>query len=91
MRAFSKEIIEKLKSMPDDKKEKVLDGLARLYAVRPYRASEGIKDSVHPETPDETLMVSNSETRDFSSWQGNQGVERRRSPDSVANFRESES
>jgi hypothetical protein len=34
--------------------------------------------SVHPETPDETLLVSNSETRDFSSWQGNQGVARRR-------------
>jgi hypothetical protein len=78
MRAFSKEIIEKLKSMPADKKEKVLDGLARLYAVRPYRASEGIVDCVHPETPNETLLVSNSETRDFSSWQGYQGVERRR-------------
>ncbi len=50
MRAFSKEIIEKLKSMPDDKKEKVLDGLARLYAVRPYRASEGIKDKGPPAT-----------------------------------------
>jgi len=35
-------------------------------------------DSVHPETPDETLLVSNSETRDFSSWQGNRGVARRR-------------
>jgi hypothetical protein len=34
--------------------------------------------SVHPETPDETLLVSNSETRDFSSWQGNQGIARRR-------------
>jgi hypothetical protein len=34
--------------------------------------------SVHPETPDETLLVSNSETRDFSSWQGNRGVARRR-------------
>ncbi|MGD0843021.1 MAG: hypothetical protein ABSA06_01450 [Geobacteraceae bacterium] len=34
--------------------------------------------NVHTETPDETLLVSNSETRDFSSWQGNQGVARRR-------------
>ena len=51
MRAFSKEIIEKLKSMPDDKKEKILDGLARLYAVRPYRASEEIKDKGPPATP----------------------------------------
>jgi hypothetical protein len=29
--------------------------------------------SVHPETPDEKLLVFNSETRIFSSWQGNQG------------------
>ena len=48
MRAFSKEIIEKLKSMPADKKEKVLDGLARLYAVRPYRASEEFIDKGPP-------------------------------------------
>ena len=34
--------------------------------------------SVHPETPDETLLFSNSEKRDFLSWQGNQGVVRRR-------------
>jgi hypothetical protein len=33
---------------------------------------------VHPESPDETLPVSNSETRNFSSWQGNRGVVRRR-------------
>jgi hypothetical protein len=33
--------------------------------------------SVHPETPDETIVVSNSETRDFSFWQGNRGVARR--------------
>ena len=50
MRAFSKEIIEKLKSMPDHKREKVLDGVAKLYAVRPYRASEGIKEKVPPAT-----------------------------------------
>jgi hypothetical protein len=31
---------------------------------------------VHPETPYETLFVSNSETRDFSSWKGNRGVVR---------------
>ena len=48
MRAFSKEIIEKLKSMPNDKKAKVLDGLARLYAVRPYKASDGIKENNPP-------------------------------------------
>ena len=34
--------------------------------------------SFHPETPDVKLLVFNSETRDFSSWQGNQGVARRR-------------
>jgi hypothetical protein len=38
----------------------------------------GILNSVHPETPDETLLVSNSETRDFLSWLGNRGVVRRR-------------
>ena len=42
MRAFSKEIIEKIKSMPDDRREMLVDGLARLYAVRPHRASEDI-------------------------------------------------
>jgi hypothetical protein len=30
--------------MPDEKREQVLDGLARLYAVRPHRASEGFID-----------------------------------------------
>ena len=44
MKAFSKEIINKIKSMPDDKREIVLDGLARLYAVRPHRASEEFKE-----------------------------------------------
>ena len=34
--------------------------------------------SVHPETPDKTLLVSNLERRDFSSWLGNRGVARRR-------------
>jgi hypothetical protein len=34
--------------------------------------------SFHPETPDEKLLVFNSESRIFSSWQGNQGVARRR-------------
>jgi len=34
--------------------------------------------SVHPETPDVTLTVSNSERRHFSSWQGNRGFARRR-------------
>jgi hypothetical protein len=34
--------------------------------------------SFHPETPDAKLLVSNSETRIFSSWQGNQGIARRR-------------
>jgi hypothetical protein len=48
MRAFSKEIIDKIKSMSDDKREKVLEGLAKLYAVRPYRASQGINDNEPP-------------------------------------------
>jgi AraC family transcriptional regulator of adaptative response / DNA-3-methyladenine glycosylase II len=39
---------------------------------------KGILGSVHPETPDETLSVSDLETRDFSSWQENQGIARRR-------------
>ncbi|MGD0843748.1 MAG: hypothetical protein ABSA06_05170 [Geobacteraceae bacterium] len=30
--------------------------------------------SVHPETPDETLLVSNSETRDFSSCREIEGL-----------------
>jgi len=34
--------------------------------------------SFHPETPDVKLVVFNSVTRDFSSWQGNQGGARRR-------------
>jgi hypothetical protein len=34
--------------------------------------------SVHPETPDETIVVSNPEMRDFSSWPGNQEVARSR-------------
>lgn len=46
MRIFSKELIEKIKALPDDKREKVLDGLAKLYAVRPYRASEEFKVNV---------------------------------------------
>lgn len=45
MRAFSKEIIEKIKSMPDDKREMLVDGLAKLYAVRPHRASEDFKEN----------------------------------------------
>jgi hypothetical protein len=32
----------------------------------------------HPESPDVKLLVFNSATRDFSSWQVNQGVARRR-------------
>jgi ADP-heptose:LPS heptosyltransferase len=35
-------------------------------------------DSFHPETPDEKLLVSDSERRDFLSRQGNQGIARRR-------------
>jgi hypothetical protein len=34
--------------------------------------------SFHPETPDEKLLVSDSERRHFSSRQGNQGIARRR-------------
>jgi hypothetical protein len=30
----------------------------------------------HPETPDEKLLVSNSESGDFLSWRGNQGIAR---------------
>jgi hypothetical protein len=32
---------------------------------------------IHPETPDEKQQVSNSESGDFLSWQGNQGIARR--------------
>jgi len=35
-------------------------------------------DGGHPETPDEPLPVSNPETGDFPSWQGNRGVARGR-------------
>jgi hypothetical protein len=35
-------------------------------------------DSVHPESPDEALSVSESERRDFSFRQGDQGIARRR-------------
>jgi hypothetical protein len=38
----------------------------------------GLLKSFHPETPDEKLLVSNSERRYFLSWQGNQGIARRR-------------
>jgi hypothetical protein len=48
MRALSKDIIEKIESMSDDKKDMILDGLAKLYAVRPYRASQGINDNDPP-------------------------------------------
>ena len=50
MRIFSKELIERIKSLPDEKREKDLDGLARLYAVRPYRASEAFKENGPPAT-----------------------------------------
>jgi len=50
MRAFSKEIIEKIKSMPYDRRKQVLEGLAKLYAGRPYRASDGIKENSPPAT-----------------------------------------
>ena len=46
MREFSKEIIEKIKSMPEEKKKQVLEGLAKLYAVRPHRASEEFMEKV---------------------------------------------
>jgi hypothetical protein len=34
--------------------------------------------SFHPETPDEKLFVFYSETSNFLSWPGNQGIVRRR-------------
>src|SRR6266568_6509250 len=34
--------------------------------------------SFHPETPDVKVAVSDLERRDFLSWQGNQGIARRR-------------
>ncbi len=37
-----------------------------------------IISSCHPETPDEQLLVSVAESGDFFSWQGNQGITRRR-------------
>ncbi len=36
--------------------------------------------SFRPETPGEKLLVSDSESGDFFSWQGNQDVARRRTP-----------
>jgi hypothetical protein len=45
MRAFSKEIIEKIKSLPDDERAKVVDGLIKLYSVRAHRASEDFKEN----------------------------------------------
>ena len=50
---------------------------ATKYGILIEHAME-LLTSVHPETPDETLLVSNLGTRDFSSWQGNRGVARRR-------------
>ena len=38
----------------------------------------GMLISFHPETPDEKQLVSDSERKDFLSWQGNQGIARRR-------------
>jgi hypothetical protein len=43
MRIFSKELIEKIKSLPEEKRKKVLDGLVSLYATRLHRASEDLQ------------------------------------------------
>jgi len=56
MKAFSKEIVEKIKSMPDDRKKQVLEGLAKLDSIRPYRASEEFMDNSPPVT--EVAIVS---------------------------------
>jgi hypothetical protein len=37
-----------------------------------------VESGVHPKRPDETQSVSYSERRDLLSWQGNQGLARRR-------------
>jgi hypothetical protein len=42
------------------------------------RADPAFAASSHPETPDEKLLVSDSESGDLLSWQGNQGIARRR-------------
>jgi hypothetical protein len=41
-------------------------------------AKQKCLDSLHTETPGATILVSNSEASYFLSWQGNQGVSRRR-------------
>jgi len=40
---LDKETAEKLKKLPIDERKKVLDGLAALLAVRPYRYSEELR------------------------------------------------
>ncbi|SPF46262.1 hypothetical protein SBDP1_590039 [Syntrophobacter sp. SbD1] len=59
----------------DDKAEE-----AANFYVAVFSARDGNSKiiSVHPETPDVTLTVSNSERRHFSSWQGNRVFARRR-------------
>ena len=51
---------------------------AAKQTVKLLKEYDGNLNSFHPETPDEKLTVFNSETRIFSSWQGNQEVARRR-------------
>ena len=55
----------------------VLHCSTRYRVPEPLRLADSIA-SFHPETPDVKLLVSDSERRDFSSWQGNRGVARRR-------------
>ena len=71
------------KLMALDRDEQVILASSRHYQNLVWRenCNSGLWQdliSVHPQTPDETLLVSNSETRDFPSWQGNRGVARGR-------------
>jgi hypothetical protein len=56
--------------------EFLLAEMERFYTAKGLEMQELV--SFHPEPPDEKLLVSDSERRDFSSWQGNRGVARRR-------------
>ena len=49
-----------------------------LHLCQSLALGKALLFSFHPDTPDEKLLVFNSEARIFSSWQGNQGVARRR-------------
>ena len=46
MHVFDRELVEKIKILPLEKRQKVIDGLAKMLAVRPHRfAGEQDPDS----------------------------------------------